>query len=718
MQQITFTPGSKVLVSGELFTVNGYLNDDIICMSTKDGIERSVNLDTLLNWHQTGNLKAAKNEVNRHTSMALAQATRIKQCEDHSEKAKQRGLEIKDFLTRLEELQINLSKDPQQVKTAIEKIALDTGIKAPCVRTIYRWHARNKFDIGVSHLIPKYKRRGGKGLSRQHPEIQKIMEQVVVNEYMTSNKQSMNACYGFVCFEIEKANSFRPDSHQFKTPSLNTFKRWIKSRSGFEIYATRNSKSAADKKYRLSQRNTDAWGFMQCVEVDHTPLDLMVVDGESGTVLGRPRLTLMVEWLTRCIVGFTIGFEGTSAQTVLECVKVAISDKKKYKEENPSSVNEWQCWGLPQFLKLDNGSEFHSQSFQISLAELGIDPIYCPRKKPWFKARVERAIKRINFELMAALPGATLTQLYNRETGNDPSEFAVIDLKNLRSIIYCWIVDDYHQTFHQGIKAIPIEIWRRNFNLSSVILPSDPNLVEILCTEVTTRRLQHYGIEIFGERTFNNFALSALRKFKEQEKSIEVKVRYNAEKLDKIWVYDETQDEWIVVPNSNPKTRDLSVFQLQLINRMRSEELKVNRKSLSIGEAREQIKKMVQVLINQKSQRSQKRALKMLGLTSDPSRVKEVLAVDVGTKEPRFFETNVVGSNSDEAAVDSLKQVPKDTKRQKKKSSVPDQKTKQKVIPPESKEVFKQIKVDSVLDGPIEIFPVEIMTTKGGRYGW
>ncbi len=190
---------------------------------------------------------------------------------------------------------------------------------------------------------------------------------------------------------------------------------------------------------------------MECVEVDHTVLDLMVVDEKEGLVLGRPRITLFIEWSTRACLGFTVGFEGTSTQTVLECLRTAVSLKDYVQTMYDKVQNEWPCWGLPRYLKLDNGPEFHSETFRQTMAELGIHLIYCPRKKPWFKGRVERAIKSLNVDLMATLPGATLTQLYNRITGNDPSEYAVIDIHTLRHILHIWVIDIYHQDYHRGV---------------------------------------------------------------------------------------------------------------------------------------------------------------------------------------------------------------------------------------------------------------------------
>lgn len=618
MQAITFAPGNGVMLMGKEHTVVGVSDNDRVHLRTADNIEKTLTLQTLLGHHLSGNLGACPRRKERGKRLHEKEHRQVKLVAHHSDIAIQRGFQAREILKSLDQAGVRLRDDDENFKRIVKAAAEQVGLKKPpCARTLLRWRDKSYFsNQHASTLIPRFDARGGKGRCRASEEIQLQMDDVVFNEYMTTEKICAQKCFEKLCANIAKLNESRPKADQLRPPSLNTFKRWINSKPAYDLYASRHGKDAADLKFRSSGRNPEQWGFMECVEVDHTVLDLMVVDPERGLVLGRPRITLFIEWSTRACVGFTVGFEGTSTQTVLECLRSAVSLKDYVREAYDKVKNDWPCWGFPRYLKLDNGPEFHSVTFRETMAALGIDLIYCPRKKPWFKGRVERVIKRLNTDLMATLPGATLTQLYNRVTGNDPSEYAVIDLQTLRHILHIWVVDVYHQEKHRGIRTTPHKAWKQAFDLTQVALPSDMHLLDVLCSETEVRTIFHYGIEICGERTFNNPALQEIRRLRQFDDYIKVKVRYRPAKLDKIWVYDDAMETWIEVMNSNPATRDLSEFQLSLIHKMqREEDAKGN--ALSIAEARQRMKSMVEPLLRAKTQRARKKALKLLGWTTD-----------------------------------------------------------------------------------------------------
>jgi putative transposase len=50
----------------------------------------------------------------------------------------------------------------------------------------------------------------------------------------------------------------------------------------------------------------------QVWQCDHTKVDVLVVD-QSGEVLGRPWLTIVVDTYSRCIMGLHLGFDAPSA---------------------------------------------------------------------------------------------------------------------------------------------------------------------------------------------------------------------------------------------------------------------------------------------------------------------------------------------------------------------------------------------------------------------
>lgn len=620
MEPITFVPGNTVTLLDKVHTVTGISDNDVVHLRTDDNVEKSLTISTLLGHHCSGNLRPGpRRKTGRNAGRDCDKGRKVKfNAADHSDNAIKVGFHVREILSDLNHAGVRICDDDQgfqrTIKVSAERLGLD---HPPCARTVQRWLRRNLLvNRSDSSFVPRFHARGGKGLSRLSEELQQFMDDVVLNEYMSTDKISASVCYETLCTNISKANEQLPVANWHIPPSLNTFRRWIEKKPAYDLYAARHGKSAADLKFRSSGRNPEQWGFMECVEVDHTVLDLMVVDEKEGLVLGRPRITLFIEWSTRACLGFTVGFEGTSTQTVLECLRTAVSLKDYVSALYDKVLNEWPCWGLPRYLKLDNGPEFHSETFRQTMAELGISLIYCPRKKPWFKGRVERAIKSLNVDLMATLPGATLTQLYNRVTGNDPSEYAVIDIHTLRHILHIWVIDIYHQDYHRGIKKSPAKAWKQNFDLTRVALPADMNLLDVLCTELEVRTVFHYGIEICGERTFNSPGLQEIRRRRQLEDYIKVKVRYRPARLDRIWVYDDAQEVWMEVMNSNPDTRDLSEFQLKMLHKLQREEA-ARGDTVSIVEARRRMKSLVEPLLRAKTQRARKRALKMLGWTTD-----------------------------------------------------------------------------------------------------
>ena len=621
MAPITFNVGSTVTLLGTVHTVTGISDNNLVHLKTDCNVQKSLTLQTLFGHHSNGNLRPGpKGKVGRgpHAQRTATRCVRFNAI-DHSDQAIKQGFHRREILKDLNASGARIREDDEDFKRTVKATAERLGLnKPPCARTVLRWHSRNLLiEQNQASFIPRFCNRGGKSIARSSQEVQQHMDDVTLNEYMTIEKKSVAVCFQKLRAVITSENKLRPGSDQLKAPSKNTFQRWINLKPAYDVYAARNGKAAADLRFRSSDRNPETWNFMECVEVDHTVLDLMVVDEKEGLVLGRPRFTLFIEWSTRACLGFTLGFEGTSTQTVLECLRTAVSPKDDIVSQYPSVKNSWQCWGLPRYLKLDNGPEFHSLTFLQTLADLGVDLIYCPRKKPWFKGRVERAIKRMNTDLMATLPGATLTQLYNRVTGNDPSEFAVIDINTLRHILHIWVVDIYHQEFHRGIKKTPHKAWEQAFDLTKVALPADMALLEVLCSELAERTVFHYGIEICGERSFNSPALQDIRRRRQLDAYVKVKVRYRPALLDRIWVYDEAQETWMEVMNSNPLTRDLSEFQLKMIHKMQREEADRG-DVISIAEARERMKALVEPMLRAKTQSSRKRALKLLGWTTDP----------------------------------------------------------------------------------------------------
>jgi len=698
MQRLTFIPGKKILVTGKQYTVTGILNDTHVQIKSDDGIEKKLELSTLFDWYLSGNLKTVRQkekELEKYRS--AVEAKKINKIENYSEKSKAKALKIRNFLIQLEDEGIKLNDECEITKKRIEAIAKKVGLETPAIRTIFRWKAKAAYGKDLESLMPRWGKSGGKGRSRVDDVVDECFREAVDSIYLTTEKRTISDLYWSICTNLNKINAVRPQGAQIKIPARATLERWIKiNYEGHEICAKRTSKKYADYKYRKSMKNPEAWGFMECAEVDHSPLDVMVIDEETGLVLGRPRLSIMIEWKTRCVLGLSIGFESTSTQTVLDCVKFGILQKESISQAYPDLNNDWPCWGMPKNIKLDNGPEFHSAAFNEVMKDLLINPIYCPRGEAWWKGRVEAFIKKANLGFVANLPGATLTQLMLRTTKHDPSLFAVLDIKVLREIIYRWVVDVYNQDYMKSIRSTPYNAWKREFDLTKISLPNDIDLFHILCSLKNEKTLQHYGIEMLGQRSFNNKELSELRRRKQHDKTVKVKVRYNPEKMDRIWVYDEDHELWIEVLNSNPETSNLSHYQMSLINKMINDEYRASKTNISVFEAKEKIRAIVEKEKGSRKIKERKRALKILGFdkpnefNNDPN--KGISSGLVRNKKLQFDEAKKISSE--------VGDLPRERLNLERRN-----------------ENVKRIFVDEVYEGGIEIFPIDRFVTKRGVYG-
>jgi len=116
------------------------------------------------------------------------------------------------------------------------------------------------------------------------------------------------------------------------------------------------------------QRSGDPLGF---VEIDHSPVDVIVVEEQTRLPLGRPWLSLAVDVPTRMVAGFHLSFDDPSALAVALVLTHAVLPKEAWLSERQISL-PWPVSGIPDWIETDNGEEFHSQAFERGAAEYGI----------------------------------------------------------------------------------------------------------------------------------------------------------------------------------------------------------------------------------------------------------------------------------------------------------------------------------------------------------
>lgn len=278
------------------------------------------------------------------------------------------------------------------------------------------------------------------------------MDEAIETIFLNPQKNPRKA----VCEQVERLlgdlNRQLTAGGCLNTPSRSTLYRYMSRLEAYDVYAAREGKPSADREFRTVTGVQKTNRILERVEIDHTPINLLVFCDKSLLPIGRPWLTLAIDKHSRMVVGFYIGFHTPSAYSVLQCLKQAILPKDELLRRYPDITTPWPARGIPEVLVCDNGMDLHSSTLAMTCQELSIQLQYCPAKTPQYKGAIERFLKTINHSLIHALPGSVFANPVER--GDYPAEkLSAISFDALVHIVTKWVVEIYAMENHRGITS-------------------------------------------------------------------------------------------------------------------------------------------------------------------------------------------------------------------------------------------------------------------------
>ncbi|MBE4031077.1 transposase [Vibrio parahaemolyticus] len=507
----------------------------------------------------------------------------------------------------------------------------------PSWRTLATWK-KYYFEAGKDPcaLIPKHTFKGNR---QKEMDSKSLIDEAIQNVYLTLERLSVAEAYRYYKSRVIQINRGIVEG-KIKPISERSFYNRIHDLPPYEVAIARFGKRYADREFRSVGQQVVAAKPMEYVEIDHTPVPVILIDDELDIPLGRPYLTMLYDRFSKCIVGCSINFREPSFDSVRKALLNSVLDKSWVKQKYPSIDNEWPCHGKIDCLVVDNGAEFWSQSLEDSLRPLVSDIQYSQAAKPWRKSGIEKLFDQMNKGLVNALPGKTFTNPTQLQDYN-PKKDAVVRVSVFLELLHKWIVDYYHMTPDSRERDIPYHKWNQ-----SEWTPSYYDGAEKEQLRVELGLLRHRTIGVAGIRLHNlRYQSSELIEYRKywasnNGKKLFVKTKTDPSDISSIHVYLESEKRYVKVPavDNSGYTKGLSLFEHERIQKVR----RLNTKQLADDEALADtflyMKKRIQEETDRfHSAKSSKSSLPKTGNTSKLAKFN-----DVGSDGPSSINTTQV----------------------------------------------------------------------------
>lgn len=352
--------------------------------------------------------------------------------------------------------------------------------------TFYRLLGRHAEGGTVDALLP---RPAGVKRDQQRlaPAVETIIDEEIRGFYLTRERPTLA--------ELVARIGGRCHAQGLRRPHVRTIKLRIAAISRTTVHRKRYGGRAARERFAPVVGTLATERALQVVQIDHTKVDLFVVEETTREVLGRPWLTLAIDVHTRMIAGFYLSFDPPSVTSVAICLALAVADKAPWLAALGVD-GAWPVQGIPERVHLDNGREFHAQAFATACARYAIPIDYRPVRTPHYGGHIERLIGTL-MGRVHMLPGTTFSSVEDRQD-YDSARHATLSLGELERWLALEIVGRYHASLHAALHMSPLETWRQAAGQRRLRMPPNPRDFLIDFLPFQQRRVRRNGVHLFN----------------------------------------------------------------------------------------------------------------------------------------------------------------------------------------------------------------------------
>ncbi|PMN91390.1 integrase [Enterovibrio norvegicus] len=483
---------------------------------------------------------------------------------------------------------------PKNLNPLVQQHYEETGqSNPPTSRSVCNWWKKYELAEGkITALVPKHHRKGN--YETKNTDDSAIFHDAL-ERFLNARRPSITTAYEYYKDRVLLSNE-RVVKGQIEPLSYSGFNKRIKQLPPYQVAIARHGKFMADQWYGYFSSHKPPTRILEKVEIDHTPLDLILIDDELLVPLGRPYLTLLVDVFSSCIVGFHLGYRAPSYDSVSKAIIHATKPKDDLDTIASDFQNDWPCSGKIETLVVDNGAEFWSESLEQACLESGINIQFNPVRKPWLKPFIERLFGTINKKFLDPFPGKTFSNVLEKEEYN-PEKDAVIRFSTFIELFHRWIVDVYHQDADSRKSRIPAKLWQQGYEDYPPLAMSQDDIDKLTVVmgvkwQPTLTRL---GFKIKHLR-YDSPDLSEYRKrYPQTDNSRKKLVKIDPDDISRIFVYLEELEGYLEVPCEDPigYTKNLSWHHHQVISHAHHKFIEGSVDVLSLAKARQAIHQRV-----------------------------------------------------------------------------------------------------------------------------
>ena len=403
------------------------------------------------------------------------------------------------------------------------------------LRTLQNWRQK-LLNGGKAALIPHIEKRGNRG-ARFDFLYEEIAWDVLEEVFLKTDRVSI----GTLVPQVKERYLTKCREQKVKPgPSgKRSLQAVLETLPADDIIKSRHDTETSKKLRLQAQFFHRVKAPLDLIEIDCTIGDIFLL-GVSGLCIGRPVICAAIDVATGFVVGLRVTLEAENEALTVATLKDVMTDRGSEFFERYGIQNPIETTGSPKVINSDQGSGNSGPQLTSIIrninCEWGKNTPGCPERKPH--------VERFNLELnrfLHTLPGASYSKdLPNKARIDKGMLEATYTLDELEALLMKWVYDVYAQkvrrTIHSPLRRAesPAESWKRLGG--ELIIPEAPeNIREIFMIEKTTRKVQHYGIEVEGVH-FHSDELRDLIKRRGRKATVEI--RYDPSDIREISVLD------------------------------------------------------------------------------------------------------------------------------------------------------------------------------------